>query len=155
LWTSGGRPPEPAAGTDTDARPPGRAKPAGPSVARRQTVGIDPVGLSPPKGMIGGMASDTVNFSAAVRAVAQEARSLGLAVPGFRSPPGLAGVDRTIRQSRGALIVAIRLRGRPFADVVADVVDGILVANGVPRGRDLGIRRQLLAAVEAVSCRAA
>ena len=101
------------------------------------------------------MRSETVAFSTAVRAVAREARSMGLAVPVFRSPPGLAGVDRTIRCRHGDLIVAVRLRGRPFGDVVADVVEGILVANAVPYGRDLRVRRRLLAAVEEASRSAA
>jgi hypothetical protein len=94
------------------------------------------------------MRSDTVRFSAAVRAVGQEARRMGLVVPAFRAPPRLPGVDRTLRRSRGEPIVAVRLRGRPFADIVADIVEGVLVANGVPRRGDLAVRRNLLAAVE-------
>src|SRR5579872_3534540 len=99
------------------------------------------------------MHSDTVSFSAAVRTIAAEARRLGLTVPGFRSPPKVAGVDRTIRWSRGQPIVSIRVAGRPVGDVVADVVEGVLVANGVPH-RDLRLRRQLILAIDA-STRAA
>jgi hypothetical protein len=95
-----------------------------------------------------GMRSDTLSFSAAVRAVAGEARQMGLVVPGFRSPPRIPGADRTIRRSTGEPIVAVRVRGRPFADVVADIVQGVLVANAVPRRSDRRVRRQLLAAVE-------
>ena len=99
--------------------------------------------------------AESVGFSAAVRAVAEEARRMGLVVPGFRSPPRLAGADRTIRRTSGEPIVAVRLRGRPFADVVADVVEGVLVANGI-RGRpEWRARRRLLAAVEKVFVRAA
>lgn len=101
------------------------------------------------------MASEFVSFSSAVRAVADEARRMGLAVPGFRSPPGMAGVDRTIRRRHGDVIVSVRLRGRPFADVVADVVEGVLVVNCVPRAQDLRVRRRLLAAVEATMTPAA
>ena len=104
-------------------------------------------GVSLGLGKIGGMQSDTVSFSLAVRAVAGEARRMGLTVPGFRSPPKVAGVDRTIRWSRGQPIVAVRIMGRPLADVVADVVEGVLVANGVPL-RDLRLRRRLLMAIE-------
>ncbi len=101
------------------------------------------------------MQADSVRFSAAIRAVGEEARHLGLTVPGFRSPPRLAGADRTIRRGAGGPIIAVRLRGRPFADVMADVVEGVLVANGVPRGRDLRVRRKLLDAIEATVRRAA
>jgi hypothetical protein len=94
------------------------------------------------------MRSDTLSFSAAVRAVAGEARHMGLVVPGFRSPPRIPGADRTIRRSTGEPIVAVRVRGRPFADVVADIVEGVLVANAIPRRSDRRVRRQLLAAVE-------
>jgi hypothetical protein len=94
------------------------------------------------------MRSDTVSFSAAVRTVADEARRMGLVVPGFRSPPRIPGADRTIRRSRGDPIIAVRLRGRPFADVVADVVEGVVVANAVPKRSVRQVRRQLLAAVE-------
>jgi hypothetical protein len=44
--------------------------------------------------------------------------------------------------------VAVRVRGRPFSDVVADVIEGVLVSNGIPRGRDMRTRRRLLDAVE-------
>ena len=101
------------------------------------------------------MRSDTVRFSAAVRAVGLEARRLGLVVPAFRAPPRIPGADRTLRRSRGEPIVAVRLRGRPFADIVADIVEGVLVANAVPRRGDMSIRRALLDAVERSLLRAA
>jgi hypothetical protein len=100
------------------------------------------------------MHSETISFSAAVRAIGQEARRMGLVVPGFRSPPRLPGANRTIRRSEGQPIIAVRLRGRPLGDVVADVVEGVMVANGVPLG-DLGSRRRLLEAVEATCQEAA
>jgi hypothetical protein len=100
------------------------------------------------------MHSETVSFSAAVRAIGQEARLMGLVVPGFRSPPRLPGANRTIRRNAGEPIIAVRIRGRPFGDVVADVVEGVLVANDVPF-TDLGRRRRLLAAVEATCQEAA
>jgi hypothetical protein len=90
----------------------------------------------------------STRFAAAVRAVSDEARRLGLDVPVFRSPPRVAGVDRTVRSRRGELVVAVRLAGRPFADIVADVVAGVLVANAVPLGPDLAVRRRLIEAVE-------
>ena len=80
--------------------------------------------------------SATVTFSTIVRTVAHEARRMGLVVPVFRSPPGLSDADRTICRRHDALVVAVRVRGRPFGDIVADVVEGILVTNRIPRGRD-------------------
>ncbi len=97
----------------------------------------------------------TLRFTSVVQVVAQEARRMGLVVPAFRSPPRVPGVDRTIRRAVGAPVVAVRVRGRPFADVAADVVEGVLVANGIPRGKDLRVRRRLLDAVEASMLRAA
>lgn len=101
------------------------------------------------------MRADTLSFSAAVRAVAEEARRMGLRVPAFRSPPGIPGVDRTIRSRHGDLVVAVRVRGRAFADVAADVVEGVLVANSIPRTQDLRVRRRLLAVLEPVARQAA
>ena len=106
-------------------------------------------------GTMAGVRSDVIDFSAAVRAVAEEARRMGLVVPGFRSPPRLAGADRTIRRSAGEPIVAVRVRGRPFADVVADIVEGVLVANGARGRAQWQARRRLLAAVEREVVRAA
>ncbi|HEX7096162.1 MAG TPA: hypothetical protein VF183_09775, partial [Acidimicrobiales bacterium] len=63
------------------------------------------------------------------RTLAQAARAQGLVVPSFRSPPGLAGVQRSLRRRRGAVTVSVRLRERPWAAVVADMVEGVVVAN--------------------------
>lgn len=80
--------------------------------------------------MAGGTRS--TDFGWAARLVAAEARRHGLLAPGFRSPPGLAGAHRTIRRlPSGGAMVAVRLRDRPFAEVVADMVEGVLVANGL------------------------
>lgn len=91
----------------------------------------------------------TLSFAHAVRLVGAEARRRGLAVPGFRSPPGVAGADRTVRRLRdGGAIVAVRLRGRSLPDIVADLVDGVLAANGLARDGEAGAahRSALLAA---------
>lgn len=70
-----------------------------------------------------------LGFARAARALTAEARRLKLAAPGFRSPPGLPETDRTIRRARWGAVVAVRLRGRPFEAVLADMVEGIVVAN--------------------------
>jgi hypothetical protein len=64
--------------------------------------------------------------------LASAAAGLGLAAPTFRSPPRRAGAVRTIRRlprTRGDAVVAIVVRDRPFADVLADMVEGVVVAN--------------------------
>lgn len=89
-----------------------------------------------------------LQFAAAVRSLAEEARRAGLEVPGFRSPPRVAGADRTLRRrSGGPPAVAVRVTGRDFAAIAADLVEGVVVANGLV-GRDADrARRRLLAAL--------
>ena len=70
-------------------------------------------------------------FSAVARLLADEARRRGLAVPGFRSPPRLPDARRTIRRAGDSAVVAIRRDGRATEEVIADMVEGVLVANRV------------------------
>jgi hypothetical protein len=90
----------------------------------------------------------TMRFAVAARAICDEARRAGLeVVPGFRSPPRLP-VDRSLRRRPGTTpSVAVRVQGRPMETVVADMVEGVLVANGA--AGDAGLRARLLAAVAA------
>ncbi|HWW52132.1 MAG TPA: hypothetical protein VNY84_00075 [Acidimicrobiales bacterium] len=98
------------------------------------------------------MAAESLRFSVIARAVASEARRLGLRVPGFRSPPRLHGATRTIRRADGSALVAVAIRGRPLADVVADVIEGVVVANGLRGAAAVRCRRRLASAVDALSC---
>lgn len=92
----------------------------------------------------------SLRFAAAVRTLAIEARRLGLEVPGFRSPPRLAGADRSLRRRPGASpAVAVRLRDRPFGAIAADMVEGVVVANGLSGRRATEVRRRVLAALTA------
>jgi len=76
------------------------------------------------------MESPSLRFAAAVRALTIEARRAGLVVPSFRSPPRLAGVDRSLRRrSGGGATVAVVVRARPWAAVLADMVDGVIATN--------------------------
>src|SRR4051812_23591548 len=71
----------------------------------------------------------------------------GLVAPSFRSPPAVPGVDRTLRwqPGGGGAVVAVRLWGRSFDAIRADMVDGVLAANRVERGSLEGVRlRELL-----------
>lgn len=100
--------------------------------------------------------SAALRFSALARLLAAEARRHGLVVPGFRSPPRLAGVERTIRWSAaGTCMVAVRVRDRDVADVIADMVEGVLVANRLTGHAAEGWRVALRAAVEQLDAQAA
>jgi hypothetical protein len=89
----------------------------------------------------------SIRFAAAARAISDEARRAGLEVPGFRSPPR-SPVDRALRRRPGASpSVVVRLHGRSMETVVADMVEGVLAANGMRNRAD--VRARLLAAVAA------
>jgi hypothetical protein len=80
--------------------------------------------------------------------MAAAARAAGLVAPAFRTPPRRREVERTIRRMPGGVIIAVRLRGRPFAEVVADMVEGVIVANELRGGAATRVRSMLLAALE-------
>lgn len=96
------------------------------------------------------MEATSLRFATAARALGQTARRQGLAVPGFRSPPRLPEVDRTVRRlPSGQVMVAVRLRGRPWIAVVSDMVEGVVVANRLVAADADAIRRRLWACLEA------
>ncbi len=83
-----------------------------------------------------------LRFSETVRTVIALARRGRLRPPVFRSPPGLAQVDRSIRRRpNGTVVVAVRRAGRPLAAVQADVIEGVVVANELDRERADHFRR--------------
>ena len=71
----------------------------------------------------------TVQFAAAARALAAAARRFGLAAPTFRTPPRLVGLDRSMRRHAQGGVVSVRLRGRPWVAVLADMIDGVVAVN--------------------------
>ena len=73
-----------------------------------------------------------MRFADVARRLGAATHDAGLAVPAFRCPPRVPGADRTIRRYPGGAVVSVKLRDRPFADVVTDMVDGVLAANRVP-----------------------
>jgi hypothetical protein len=77
------------------------------------------------------MQSSSLRFAHTVQALGAAARSLDLVVPGFRSPPRLVGVQRSIKRSSGGATVAVAVRGRPWPAVQADLIEGILAANAL------------------------
>ena len=89
------------------------------------------------------MESTTVQFAHAARALAREARRRGLVGPGFRCPPRLRGVDRTLRRRPGGAVVAVRLRGRPWPAVLGDMIEGVVAANDLPPPAATRLRTEL------------
>jgi hypothetical protein len=76
------------------------------------------------------------------------ARAAGLDVPAFRCPPRLAGARRTLRRYPGGAVVAVQLKGRAYADVAADMVEGVLVVNRLVGEAATRMRAVLAEAVE-------
>jgi len=94
------------------------------------------------------MESTSVRFAGAARDLGRAARLRGLDVPGFKSPPRLTGYSRTIRRRAGGATVSIVLRGRPWPAVLADMIEGIVVANDLTGARADKVRAALWLAVE-------
>jgi hypothetical protein len=90
----------------------------------------------------------TLRFASAARRLGAAARAAGLVVPAFRCPPRVAGVPRTIRRYPGGAVVSVQLRDRPFPDVAADMVEGVLVVNGLRGEVATRMRAALADAVE-------
>lgn len=89
-------------------------------------------------------------FVLMVRALAAVTRELGLCVPSFQSPPRSDTLDRTIhrRGSSDDCVVAVRVRGRPFAAVVADAIEGVVVCNELAPAEACAVRNELWQAAE-------
>jgi hypothetical protein len=95
-----------------------------------------------------------LEFAVLARRLADEARRLGLVPPAFRSPPGLDGLRRAVRRHRGrGATVVVRREGRPAADVAADMVEGVVVANSLAGPRADACRAALAAAAVPVGDR--
>jgi hypothetical protein len=92
-------------------------------------------------------AATTVQFAAAARALAAAARRFGLAAPTFRTPPRLIGLDRTVRRHANGGVVSVRLRGRPWVAVLADLIEGVVAVNRLDARRANRARADLWDAV--------
>lgn len=103
--------------------------------------------VSPPVRMMGHVSS-TLRFAHAVRTISESARLQGLQVPMFRSPPRSPGAVRTIRRTRRGATVSVLVTGRPWTNVLADMVDGVVAVNGLGGGPAIRCRTALWAALE-------
>ena len=96
--------------------------------------------------------SSTVSFAQAARVLARAAERGALAVPSFRCPPRLVGVDRTMRRRSnrpGDAVVSVRVKGRPREAVLADMIEGIVVCNRLEHPVADRVRNELWSAVSA------
>jgi hypothetical protein len=74
----------------------------------------------------------SLDFARVSRVLAEAARGHGWSVPSFRSPPRLTGAERTLRRrADGGAVVAVRIQGRPWPAVVGDLIEGVVVVNGL------------------------
>ncbi len=92
----------------------------------------------------------SVEFAEAVRCLSGAARRAGYRAPSFRSRPR-GGSHRTIRRrADGSATVAVALRERPLPAVLADLIDGIVAANGLDGGPAAELRDDLWMSVAPV-----
>lgn len=96
------------------------------------------------------MAPMSIQFARAVHTLTAATRAAGLVPPAFCSPPRRPNAVRTIRRApSGHVVVAVRLTGRTLDDVLADMVDGVLVANQLHGDAQTRLRSVLRDAVGA------
>lgn len=92
--------------------------------------------------------SSTLAFAHAVRTLSETARLAGLEVPMFRSPPRIAGAARTIRRTRRGATVSVVVADRPWTNVLADLIDGIVLVNHLEGAPAIRCRTGLWSALE-------
>lgn len=88
----------------------------------------------------------TVDFAAAARTLAREARRRRLIGPSYRSPPRLVGVDRSIRRRGTGVVISVAIKDRPWVAVLSDMIEGVVVANGLAPPVSDRLRHELWAA---------
>jgi hypothetical protein len=89
----------------------------------------------------------TSHFAQAARQLTMAARAEGLVAPGFRCPPRLVGVDRSLRRRGETAVVAVKVRDRPVAAVLADMIEGIVIVNALRSPQSDRVRGVLWTAV--------
>ena len=94
----------------------------------------------------------SLDFGAAARSLARAAHLRGLVVPVFASPPSRPDLHRSIRRRNGSPVVSIRLGDRPRGAVLADMVEGILVANYLEGSKADVVRSVLWLAIDGDDC---
>ena len=83
-------------------------------------------------------------FAEAARQLGMAVRGQGLVMPSFRSPPREVGRRRTVaRHGDGSVTVSVMVRNRVWEAVLADMIEGVVVANRLD-GIDAEILRDQL-----------
>ena len=91
-------------------------------------------------------------FAETARRLGMAVRSHGLAMPSFRSPPREVGRRRTlVRHADGSVTVSVMVRNRTWVAVLADMVEGVVVANQMDGVDAEVLRDQLWEALEGES----
>lgn len=68
--------------------------------------------------------------------------------PSFRCPPRIVGVHRSLRRlESGGAVVAVQVKGRPWPAVLGDMIEGVVVANGLRSPLSDRLRTDLWTAV--------
>ncbi len=98
-----------------------------------------------------GSAPDAVRFADTARRLGAAARDRGLTVPAFRCPPRVPGVVRSVRRFPDGAVVSVVLRERPFPEVAADMVEGVVVVNRLD-GEAAARARHALRAAAGLPC---
>lgn len=86
---------------------------------------------------------NSLEFSDAVRRLTAAAREAGGTAPSFRSRPCGANRRTIRRRPDGSATVAVSLRDRPFAAVLGDLIDGVVVANQLTGAEASDLRDRL------------
>lgn len=95
------------------------------------------------------MEATSLRFADAARRLAAVLRAQGRSVPAFRSPPRTRGRVRTMaRHGDGSVTVSLVLRDRPWSAVLADMVEGAVVANGCVGAEAERLRDELWSAFD-------
>lgn len=92
--------------------------------------------------------SSTLAFAHAVRTLSESSRLQGLDVPMFRSPPRSTAAVRTIRRTPRGVTIAVAVADRPWTNVLADLIDGIVLVNELDGRQAIRCRTALWSALE-------
>lgn len=93
-------------------------------------------------------------FAEAARQLGEATRGQGLVMPSFRSPPREVGRRRTLaRHADGSVTVSVLVRNRVWEAVLADMIEGVVVANEMENADAEVLRDQLWEALEGDSAR--
>ncbi|MEC7811097.1 MAG: hypothetical protein VX476_03025 [Actinomycetota bacterium] len=87
-------------------------------------------------------------FAETARIIGQVARSHDLSVPTFRSPPRIEEVHRSIRRGNDFSVVSVSFHDRPYNAVISDMIEGVLVANSLDKGKSDSFRALMWSSID-------